>query len=424
MANVQKFTSANMKGLSIHLDRKTENHSNKEIDPERTHLNYDLCKKDGDTLSRMAQRLENVYCMKRDDVKVGCSWVVTLPASLKEKNENDQQAFFEKTYEFLSDRYGGEKNVLSANVHNDETTPHLHFTFMPVVWDEKKEREKVSAKEVLTRNELKQFHGDLDNFLKKEIPEIYREGILNGETIGLESVRDIKKYSKEIQEKKDELTKDLKMFKEPKIILDKIEKSAKKSMFGDKITLTSSDFDRLKELSVSGIKLKNNFDKLKKLSKTEIKDLKESVQHADQRAEKFENKVNEYEVLLEKTLSAGKKFRENQIIYKSMLKDTNRDLEISPLEKRGRIIIDKIENNKIPEDSDTLKKWVLVLEENKQSETIPLNRIDSAINTLREFLQQIVDKVKTFSIDGLKSRNKEIQRDYKPDKNQSRGPSL
>lgn len=214
------------------------------------------------------------------------------------------------------------------------------------------------------------------------------------------------------------------MFKEPKIILDKIEKSAKKSMFGDKITLTSSDFDRLKELSVSGIKLKNNFDKLKKLSKTEIKDLKESVQHADQRAEKFENKVNEYEVLLEKTLSAGKKFRENQIIYKSMLKDTNRDLEISPLEKRGRIIIDKIENNKIPEDSDTLKKWVLVLEENKQSETIPLNRIDSAINTLREFLQQIVDKVKTFSIDGLKSRNKEIQRDYKPDKNQSRGPSL
>src|SRR5699024_3936297 len=109
MANVQKFTSANMKGLSIHLDRKTQNHSNKEIDPEKTHMNYNLCKKDGDTLSRMNQRLENVYCMKRDDVKVGCSWVVTLPSSLKEKNENEQQQFFEKTYEFLTDRYGGEK---------------------------------------------------------------------------------------------------------------------------------------------------------------------------------------------------------------------------------------------------------------------------------------------------------------------------
>src|SRR5699024_12773791 len=113
----------------------------------------------------------------------GCSWVVTLPSSLKEKNENEQQQFFEKTYEFLTDRYGGEKNVLSAQVHNDETTPHLHFAFMPVVWDEKKEREKVSEKEVLTRNELKQINSDLDNFLKKEMHEIKQEGVMNGETI-------------------------------------------------------------------------------------------------------------------------------------------------------------------------------------------------------------------------------------------------
>jgi len=32
MANLQKFAKGNVKGLSIHLDRKTMNHSNKEID--------------------------------------------------------------------------------------------------------------------------------------------------------------------------------------------------------------------------------------------------------------------------------------------------------------------------------------------------------------------------------------------------------
>nr|WP_244877093.1 plasmid recombination protein [Carnobacterium mobile] len=45
MAHVQKFTRGNLNGLSIHLDRKTDNHSNKEIDPEKTYLNYDLWSK-------------------------------------------------------------------------------------------------------------------------------------------------------------------------------------------------------------------------------------------------------------------------------------------------------------------------------------------------------------------------------------------
>lgn len=130
MAHVQKFTKGNMQGLSIHLDRKTENHSNKNIDTERTHLNYDLCEKDGDTLSRMDERLSEVYCMNRKDVKVCCEWIVTLPESLHNESVEYQRKFFEETYEFLTDRYGGQENVVSANVHNDETTPHMHFDFV------------------------------------------------------------------------------------------------------------------------------------------------------------------------------------------------------------------------------------------------------------------------------------------------------
>ena len=208
VAHVKKFTRENIKGLSIHLNRKTENHSNKEIDIERSHLNYDLCEKEGDTLSRLQSRLDEVYCMKRKDVKACCEWVVTLPTELEEKGPEAQRQFFEKTYEFLAGRYGKE-NVVSANVHVDETTPHMHFDFVPVVWDEKKQREKVSAKEVLTRNELKSFHQDLDNFLKKEIPEIYQEGILNGKTIGIEDIKDFKKYADDIKQQKNDMTAEL-----------------------------------------------------------------------------------------------------------------------------------------------------------------------------------------------------------------------
>ncbi|WP_353052792.1 MobV family relaxase [Bacillus thuringiensis] len=210
MAHVQKYTKGNVQGLSIHWDRKTENHSNQDIDNERSHLNYDLCEKEGDTLSCMNDRLNEVHCLNRKDVKVCANWVVTLPESLKNASDKEQRKFFEKTYEFLTNRYGGEKNVLSANVHNDETKPHMHFAFMPVVWDKKKEREKVSAKEVLTRKDLKTFHQDLDKFLKKEIPHIYKEGILNDKTIGVDTVKDLKKYSGEIQQQKNNMDAEFK----------------------------------------------------------------------------------------------------------------------------------------------------------------------------------------------------------------------
>ena len=214
MANLQKFAKGNVKGLSIHLDRKTTNHSNKEIDVTKSHLNYDLCTKDGDTNSRLNERLNQVHCLNRKDVKVCATWVVTLPESLKEKSADDQRIFFEKTYDFLTDRYGGEQNVLSANVHNDETTPHMHFAFVPVVWDEKKQYEKVSAKEILNRKELQTFHQDLDTFLKREIPRIYREGILNGQTVDVANVKELKQYGDEIKQEKKRLDVELNSIKQ------------------------------------------------------------------------------------------------------------------------------------------------------------------------------------------------------------------
>lgn len=428
MAHVQKFTRGNLNGLSIHLDRKTDHHSNEEIDPTKTYLNIDLCQKEGDTLSRLNDRLKEVYCMKRDDVKVGCSWIVTLPKNLKEQTESDQQAFFEKTYAFLSERYGGEKNVLSAQVHLDETTPHLHFVFMPVVWDEKKQREKVSAKEVLNRNDLQKFHGELDTFLKKELPTIYKDGILNGETIELDSVKEIKKYAKQIQEKKDDLSKELELFSEPKKVFDQVEKASKKSLFGDKVTLPYSEFEKLKTLSLSGIKLNNQLNQVSEASKknlTALKkdvdlveqektDLKGQLKQANQRADEATEKVTYYLDTLENTLKTGQKFKDQAIIYKSILKDAKIPFQISEMEKQGRLILSKVENGRMPEDEKKAKKWISVLEQNKEAGTIPLNRLESILEVLKAFLEKLLNKELRFSLDGLKSRNTELKKNQKP----------
>ena len=206
MAHVAKYTRGGIQGLSNHLDRKTENHSNKDIDVSKSHLNYDLNQNQGDTISRLNERLEQVYCMNRKDVKAVADWIVTLPKELEDRPADDQRQFFEATKRFLDKQYGEENNI-SANVHMDETTPHMHYAFIPVVYDEKKQREKVSAKLVLTRNHLQKFHEQLDQYLQAEIPQIYERGVVNGQTVGVETVKELKELKTQEKALSEEINK-------------------------------------------------------------------------------------------------------------------------------------------------------------------------------------------------------------------------
>jgi len=111
---------------------------------------------------------------------------------LKEISYTDEQIkqFFELSYKFLSERYG-EKNVISAYVHMDETTPHMHFLFIPIVddkkWNEKhpdkEPRVKVCAKELMNMTEMNVFHGVLQEYMDQHSQKGLFP-VLNGTTIG------------------------------------------------------------------------------------------------------------------------------------------------------------------------------------------------------------------------------------------------
>ena len=207
MAHAEKYHIGAIGHLCKHFERaKDENgdyikFKNEKIDLSKTDGNYNLA-----TFQTMPQqafirkRLSEVKVLKRADVKVMCSWIVTLPKILG----NEERRFFEETFKFLSDRYGRE-NVISAYVHRDETQPHLHFAFVPVATDKKKNIQKVSAKEVLTRAELQKFHGDLDAYLESVLG--HSTGVQNAATRnGNKSIDELKrgtavKQLKETQEK-------------------------------------------------------------------------------------------------------------------------------------------------------------------------------------------------------------------------------
>ncbi|WEY49405.1 plasmid recombination protein (plasmid) [Weissella confusa] len=93
MAHLKKNTRGAVPGLAVHFERKTDHHTNKEIDVSKSYLNQDLMADGSDMLSRFNERLNDVYCMKRDDVKALATWIVTLPEELTEAPTSNRAPF-------------------------------------------------------------------------------------------------------------------------------------------------------------------------------------------------------------------------------------------------------------------------------------------------------------------------------------------
>lgn len=183
--HVAKYNKSATGHMCAHYERRKDERGeyikfgNQNIDLSRTHLNYNLAP-EHDQIEFIQQRTSEVKCQKRADVNVMCDWVITAPEGLDQGHLKD---FFKASYDFFEKRYGRE-NVISAYVHMDETTPHMHFAFIPVVFDKKKEIYKVSAKQLLTKTELKRMHPDLTRHLKEEYSWGRNLKILNGATAG------------------------------------------------------------------------------------------------------------------------------------------------------------------------------------------------------------------------------------------------
>ena len=141
MANFQKHGRGSIGHLGRHFERKTVDgkhikYNNAEIKTELSYLNYNLAPNRGMSTSKFIEkRTSEVKCLKRKDVKVMCTWVLTLPRTVN--NEKEERQFFQESYNFLEKTYKQE-NIVSAFVHKDEKQPHMHFAFVPVVQDRKK----------------------------------------------------------------------------------------------------------------------------------------------------------------------------------------------------------------------------------------------------------------------------------------------
>ena len=132
-----KYKSENLKGIYRHNERKNTNYSNKNIDKEKSYLNYSL-KSPQFTYEKEFQKIRKEYNLKGQIKTVSnivCEYIITSDKAFFETiGEDETRRYFETAYKFVCEYKDlGEQYILSAKVHMDEETPHMHLVFIPVV---------------------------------------------------------------------------------------------------------------------------------------------------------------------------------------------------------------------------------------------------------------------------------------------------
>ena len=132
-----KYKRENLKAVYRHNERKNKNYSNKDIDKTKSYLNYAL-KEPEFNYEKQIDKIREKYDLKGQIKTVSnivCEYVITSDNDFfKRIGEDETKRYFETAYKFVSEYKDlGEQYILSAKVHYDERSPHMHLLFLPVV---------------------------------------------------------------------------------------------------------------------------------------------------------------------------------------------------------------------------------------------------------------------------------------------------
>ena len=132
-----KYKRENLKGIFRHNERRNKNYSNKNINKEKSYLNYSL-KDTQFTYEKEFDRIRKEYNLKGQIKTVSniiCEYIITSDKTFFDTiGEDETKRYFETAYKFVCEYKNlGEQYILSAKVHMDEETPHMHLVFIPVV---------------------------------------------------------------------------------------------------------------------------------------------------------------------------------------------------------------------------------------------------------------------------------------------------
>lgn len=179
VGHCEKYKADNLGGLQRHEDRLNSKYSNENIDINRIKDNYyPLGEKQATTYKERVQGVLDKYGVKpwNNDTRTGvkkdsvllCAWVFSASGELfANMPRYKQEEFFTRVCDFVADKIGGKDKLVNTVVHFDETTPHLHLSYVPVLEaKEGKTGYRLSCKDMNNRQFLRAIQNDLPRYLK------------------------------------------------------------------------------------------------------------------------------------------------------------------------------------------------------------------------------------------------------------------
>ena len=158
------------RSIDAHHERTKEEYaSNPDIDKSRIAQNYHLVTPRWSYEQEIKHRIQMAGCrVRRDSVKF-VDTLVTVSPEFAKAHEAEMPEYFNRAFDFLKERVG-EENIISAVVHMDERTPHLHLCFVPLTKDK-----RLSAKEILgNKKAMIRWQDDFYACMAERWPELER----------------------------------------------------------------------------------------------------------------------------------------------------------------------------------------------------------------------------------------------------------
>ena len=166
-----KYKGPEISNIEAHNERtKDEYASNPDIDKSRSCLNFHLLEPERKYRAEAERQIKDAGCRTRSDsVRVVEALVTASPEFFEGKKKAEVKAYFTEALAFI-EKYQAKDTIISAVVHMDEKTPHMHLCFIPLTADK-----RLSAKEIVgNKKRLTWWQDEFWKHMVKKYPDLER----------------------------------------------------------------------------------------------------------------------------------------------------------------------------------------------------------------------------------------------------------
>ena len=166
-----KYKGPEIGRIEAHNERTKENYaSNPDVDTERSKYNIHLVKPNAKYRAEAERQIAVAGCRTRtDSVRVVETLITASPEFFKGKKKAQVREYFEHALKFIL-KHVPKERIISAVIHVDEKTPHMHLSFVPITDDG-----RLSAKDIVgNRKKLTWWQDEFWKHMVKKYPDMER----------------------------------------------------------------------------------------------------------------------------------------------------------------------------------------------------------------------------------------------------------